>query len=93
MASVFSYLETCVETEAQDLVEQELKTTERQRVTKKLENECLADARETFVEEISGVLSNPEATPLHHWSVIGYRRKPAVWAIAAAIREQLKAEE
>ena len=88
LKNIFSYLELCVERETDSLVEQAISSGKRERKSAGLSAECLQDAQEHYCEEINEALDNNE--PLHHWTVMSYRRKPHAWAVAKGILEFLE---
>lgn len=90
MDAILSFLRTCVREEAEVLLEDEIRAQGRKRKSRKLEAQCTREAEEHFAEEVSEmVIQGSELTP---WTVISYRRKPKVWAIAGAIRHQIRRE-
>lgn len=96
LAMTREYLEAEVEKEAQVLVRIATRTAVDPRSTPmedmrrdvQLYEECLADAREHYVEEINEMLANGDPEPLNHWTMMTYRRKPVAWAVAKAIYDQ-----
>lgn len=91
MSALLEYLRECVEDEMEVLLANELRSQGRKRSSKKLEEQCRREAREHYVEEVSELMESPK--PMSHWTVISYRRKPKAWAIAGAIRQQMRREQ
>ena len=91
MDTILTYLQTCVKEETQVLLDAELQAQGRKRKSKKLEAQCAREAQDHYVEEICEMVEDG-ISPLNHWSVISYRRKPKVWAIAGAIRHRIQEE-
>jgi len=91
MDAILQYLENCVEEEAEHLLLEELATKGRERRSRKLLEECRVDAREHYTEDVVTMLESD--SPMSHWTVISYRRKPKAWAIAGAIKERMGKED
>lgn len=91
MDAVLEYLRGCVQEEAEVLLAEEIRSQGRERSSKKLRNQCLQEAQEHYAEEVSDMVKGGAA--LSPWTVISYRRKPKVWAIAGAIRERMQREK
>lgn len=90
MDAILQYLQQCVKEEAEILLAEELRVSGRQRSSKKLQSQCLKEAQEHYVEEVSELIdSGWSPSP---WAVISYRRKPKAWAIAGAIKKQIERE-
>jgi len=85
LKNIHSYLIECVEREARSLVEHAVSTGRAQRRSKGLLKECTKDAQEHYCEEINEAFASNE--PLHHWTMMSYRRKPHAWAVAKGILE------
>lgn len=90
MDAVFQYLNSCVEEEAEYLMEGELRRSERSRKSKRLFQQSEREAQEHYTEDVTSMLKSD--SPMGHWIVISYRRKPKAWAIAGAIKERIKRE-
>jgi hypothetical protein len=90
MDTITQYLEDCVEEEAEHLLHGELRTMERARRSRKLLEKCRVDAQEHYAEDVVTMLE--AEGEMNHWTVISYRRKPRAWAIAGAIKEQIRRE-
>ena len=91
MSAILEYLQDCVEDETEVLLAEELRSQGRKRSSKKLEEQCRREAQEHYVEEVSELMESSK--PMSHWTVISYRRKPKAWAIAGAIKQQMRREE
>lgn len=91
MSAILEYLQDCVEDEAEVLLAEELRSQGRKRSSKKLREQCRREAQEHYVEDVSELMESSE--PMSHWTVISYRRKPKAWAIAGAIKQQMRREE
>jgi len=90
MDPVLQYLNTCVEDEAEYLLEGELRRADRSRRSKRLLQQCEREAQEHYTEDVVTMLESD--SPMGHWTVISYRRKPKAWAIAGAIKERVRRE-
>ena len=80
-------LEVSVKEEAETLADLAVLRGAFQRKGKRLVEECRRDAENHFVEEINEMLESGVPETLGHWTVLTYRRKPKVWAIAKMISE------
>ena len=92
MSSLHSFLERCVEEEAEVLLREEMRTQGRKRSSKRLKNQCRAEAEEQYVEEISAKIADADEFEMTQWTVIAYRRRPKVWAISEEIRLRIELE-
>jgi len=82
--TMLTHLNQFVEEEADILMNKEIQNGSRKRRSKALLKEATKDAQEMYLEEINGVIRNPEPIT-NHWQVMGNRIYSNAWAIAVGI--------